>query len=75
MVSEKSLSMRGRLNCLTVRCPECQQLWLVPGLAGGDEYVCKRCGAAFLNRGREAPRQTYDLLRPRTSPGAVETPA
>ena len=48
MVSEKSLGLRGRLARLAVRCPECRQVWLAPGLAGGDKHACKACGAVFV---------------------------
>jgi uncharacterized paraquat-inducible protein A len=75
MVSEKSLIFRGRLSRLAVRCPDCQQAWLAPGLSAGDECVCKNCGAAFVNTGTEASRQPRNLPRPLTPPDAVETPA
>ncbi|HWS53927.1 MAG TPA: hypothetical protein VN228_07365 [Pyrinomonadaceae bacterium] len=73
MVSEKSLNIRGRLRRLTVVCPECRQVWLAPGLASGDEHVCKRCGAAFVNKGPDAPSRPRDLLRAPLA--AAETPA
>lgn len=40
---------------LTVRCANCLQLWLVPGLRPGDTHVCKACGRPLLVGGR-APR-------------------
>jgi hypothetical protein len=47
MGSEESLNLRERLGLLMVTCRHCQQLWLAPGLAKGDDYVCKECGDAF----------------------------
>jgi DNA-directed RNA polymerase subunit RPC12/RpoP len=75
MVSEKSLIFRGRLSRLTVRCPDCQQVWLAPGLSNGDKYVCKNCGAAFVNTEPEDSRRPRDLPCPLTPPDRVETPA
>lgn len=60
---------------MMVRCPDCQQAWLAPGLSNGDECVCKNCGAAFVNTGTEVSRQPRDLPCPLTPPHAVETPA
>lgn len=75
MVSEKSLIFRGRLSRLTVSCPDCQQAWLAPGLEGGDPYVCKNCGAAYVSAGPEGSRRPHELPRPPTPPDEVETPA
>ena len=75
MVSEKSLVFRGRLGRLTVRCPDCQQAWLAPGLAAGDECVCKNCGAAFVNTEADVSRRPRDLPCPPTPPDTAETPA
>ena len=75
MVSEKSLIFRGRLGRLTVRCPDCRQAWLAPGLSGGDEYVCKNCGAALVSTETEVSRRPPELPRPLTPPDTVETPA
>ncbi len=46
MESEKLLRLRERFSRLTVVCPGCGQTWLAPGLAGGDDFVCKGCGAS-----------------------------
>lgn len=51
MLSEKSLTLRGRLDRFMVRCPGCRQVWLAPGLAAGESYACKACGAVFVKRG------------------------
>ena len=67
MVSEKSLSLRVRLNRLAVQCPHCQQVWLAPGLASGDRYACKECGAVFVKRGAGGSPQPSDLQCPRPS--------
>jgi ribosomal protein S27E len=61
MNSEKSPSLRGRLNRLTVRCPDCRQVWLAPGLAGGDEYACKQCGTVFLKRRAVVTRRRCEV--------------
>jgi len=75
MVSEKSLSFRRRLSRLSVRCPDCQQVWLVPGLSVGDKYACKKCGAACIKVEPEISPKPRDLRCPLTPLGAVETPA
>lgn len=64
MVSEKSLGLRGRLARLAVRCPDCQQVWLAPGLAGGDKYACKACGAIFVKRVSGSSQPPLDLQCP-----------
>ena len=69
MVSERSLGFRGRLDRLAVSCPDCQQVWLAPGVAGGDRYVCKKCGAVLVKSG--TPRQPPDASHPAT-PKAVD---
>lgn len=33
---------------VTVRCTNCDQSWLVPGLRGGEAHVCKGCGQRLL---------------------------
>jgi predicted Zn finger-like uncharacterized protein len=64
MVSEKSLGLRGRLARLAVRCPECRQVWLAPGLAGGDKYACKACGAVFVKQVRGSSQPSRGSLCP-----------
>ncbi len=64
MVSEKSLRLRGRLERMVVRCPGCRQVWLAPGLAGGDAYACKGCGAVLPKTRDGSPRPPRDLRRP-----------
>lgn len=75
MVSEKSLIFRGRLGRMTVKCPDCRQVWLAPGLSNGDKYVCKNCGAALVNSEPEISRRPRNLHRLPTPPDAVETAA
>ena len=70
MVSERSLVLRGRLDRLAVTCPGCRQVWLAPGLAGGDTYACKACGAVFVKTGSAPPRPPRDLPRLLTRQGA-----
>ena len=70
MVSEKSTGLRGRLARLAVRCPECRQVWLAPGLAGGDKHACKACGAVFVKRAGGPSRSPLDLQRPLPRRGA-----
>jgi DNA-directed RNA polymerase subunit RPC12/RpoP len=36
----------------TVRCTNCGQVWLVPGLRRGETHVCKGCGQRLLVGGR-----------------------
>jgi uncharacterized paraquat-inducible protein A len=38
----------------TLRCTNCNQSWLVPGLRPGDTHVCKGCGHGLLVGGRKA---------------------
>jgi predicted Zn finger-like uncharacterized protein len=71
MVSERSLGMRGRLARLAVRCPECRQVWLAPGLAGGDKYACKACGAVLVKKagGSSQPSRDFPCPLPQQSTG------
>jgi hypothetical protein len=32
----------------TAICPSCGRIWIAPGLADGDSYQCKDCGASFV---------------------------
>jgi len=66
MVSERSLALRGRLDRLAVECPDCRQVWLAPGVAGGDRYVCKECGAVLVKAegGAGTSRQSPDAQLP-----------
>jgi DNA-directed RNA polymerase subunit RPC12/RpoP len=42
-----------------VRCANCRQSWLAPGLRPGETHVCKGCGQRLLVGGRaeRAPRR------------------
>ena len=71
MVSENSLGLRGRLARLAVRCPECLQVWLAPGLAGGDKYACKACGAVFVKCVSGPSQPPLKLQYPLPQQGAV----
>lgn len=64
MVSEQSLGLLRRLGRQAVRCPGCQQVWLAPGLAGGEQYACKACGAIFFKKCGEVSPPPRDLSRP-----------
>jgi hypothetical protein len=64
MASERSSALRGRLERLVVRCPDCRQVWLAPGLAGGDTYACKACAAVLSKKGGGASRPPRELQRP-----------
>jgi len=77
MVLEKSSSLRRRLDRLAVRCPDCRQVWLAPGLATGDEYACKECGGMFVKKGAVGSERSRDLLSPHLPPSVAvsETPA
>ena len=69
MVSEIALRLRGRLDRLAVRCPECRQVWLAPGLSGGDAYACKACGAVFVKKNGAAPQPTRAIRHHLPRPG------
>ena len=71
MVSEKSLGLRGRLARLALKCPECQQVWLAPGLAGGDKHVCKACGAVFVKSVSGSSQPPRNLQCPLPQQGAA----
>jgi predicted Zn finger-like uncharacterized protein len=71
MVSEKSLGLRGRLARLAVRCPECRQVWLAPGLASGDKYACKACGAVFVKKVSGSSQSSLNLQYPLPRQGAI----
>lgn len=64
MVSEKSLGIRGRLARLALKCPECRQVWLAPGLTGGDRYACKACGAVFVKKVSGSSQPPFSLQCP-----------
>jgi uncharacterized paraquat-inducible protein A len=39
----------SRLDQLpTTTCPNCQMVWLAPGLQNGDTYECKSCELSFI---------------------------
>ena len=40
-------SWREILQRCLVRCPQCQEQWLVIGARENDPYVCKDCGHGF----------------------------
>ena len=40
-------SWREVLHRWLVRCPQCQEQWLVIGARENDPYVCKDCGHGF----------------------------
>jgi predicted Zn finger-like uncharacterized protein len=70
MVSEKSLGLRGRLARLAVRCPECRQVWLAPGLSGGDKHACKACGTVFVKKVSGSSQPPLNLQCPLPQQGA-----
>jgi uncharacterized paraquat-inducible protein A len=40
----------------TLRCANCRQTWLVPGLRPGEKHVCKGCGhVLIIGEGTERP--------------------
>ena len=41
-------SWREILHRWLVRCPQCQEHWLVIGARENDPYVCKHCGHRFV---------------------------
>ncbi|HEV2707765.1 MAG TPA: hypothetical protein VGV59_17735 [Pyrinomonadaceae bacterium] len=44
----------------TLRCTNCRQTWLVPGLRPGETHICKGCGHPLLigERTERPPRET-----------------
>lgn len=63
MEAEKSLNLREQLNRLTVMCRYCRQMWLAPGLANDEEYVCKECGTSpFMEKPSVAQPQHDNRL-------------
>ena len=70
MVSERSLGLRGRLARLAVRCPECRQVWLAPGLAGGDKHSCMSCGTVFVKSASGSPQPSLNIQYPHPRLGA-----
>lgn len=44
----------------TVRCANCDQSWLVPGLRRGETHVCKGCGHRLLV-GARAQRPSREM--------------
>lgn len=48
MESQDSLNSNRAMHLPTTRCPNCMMIWIAPGLAQGDTYVCKRCGLTFI---------------------------
>ena len=51
---KQGASWREILYRWLVRCPQCQEQWLVIGARENDRYVCKDCGHGFaINRASE----------------------
>lgn len=48
------MSPDGGTAVPTVRCHDCMQVWLVPGLRPGEGHSCKGCGRIVLISGRES---------------------
>lgn len=44
---KQGASWREILHRWLVRCPQCEELWLVIGARENDRYVCKDCGHVF----------------------------
>lgn len=56
---------RGRIPVgATVRCANCDQSWLVPGLRRGETHVCKGCSHPLIV-GPRAPRPSRSNNRPK----------
>lgn len=49
-------SWREILHRWLVRCPQCQEQWLVIGARENDRYVCKDCGHGFSIKLSEVKR-------------------
>lgn len=55
-----SESWREILHRWLVRCPQCQEMWLVIGASENDRYVCKDCGHGFVIKLAIEPKRTSD---------------
>ena len=49
--SQEFLSASRLHQLPTTTCPNCQMVWLAPGLQNGDTYECKSCELSFYYRG------------------------
>lgn len=48
MESQALLISNRSDNLPTVTCPNCNVMWLAPGLLQGDTYECRSCGLGFV---------------------------
>ena len=56
-------SWRETLDRWLVRCPQCQEQWLVIGARENDRYVCKDCGHGFSIKLSVASKTTSDEVK------------
>jgi hypothetical protein len=63
--TEKKQGERWReiLERWLVRCPQCQEQWLVIDARENDRYVCKDCGHAFPIRLSVASQTASDEVK------------
>ena len=57
MESQEFLSASRLHQLPTTTCPNCQMVWLAPGLQDGDTYECRKCEISFVVRVLDADLQ------------------
>lgn len=50
MTSQELLNSNELLGLLIIQCPDCEKLWLAPGVENGETYACRECGLNFVVR-------------------------
>ena len=56
-------SWHETLNRWLVRCPQCEEQWLVIGARENDRYVCKDCGHGFSIKLSVASKTASDEVK------------
>jgi uncharacterized paraquat-inducible protein A len=51
MESQALLNSKSSDNLRTVSCPNCNVIWLVPGLCHGETFACRGCGFVLVAGG------------------------
>jgi hypothetical protein len=72
MESQDSINSSSVIHLLTIRCPNCDMIWLAPGLIEGDAYVCRDCGVSFIvdRSSNKATDRSDKVIGPEKSPGS-----
>ncbi len=58
--SQELLDSDARPPFPTIRCINCNMIWLVPGLAEGDKYECKRCRSIIVTPDESEPLRSFE---------------